>query len=1281
MGSLAVLPMADHTGLSAPGGIRAVHPFFTAKRVAQSDVPQDPAQTNTALSLKETQGSSLDGANDDRSQDEGKPKKAGKRRKRAKADPELPVDSEKPRPKKRTKPAAGGNIVNHFGSVDGGNSTAADQDTKNTKNTKTESVASDKHDPEQRTAPPKPLSHTAPSALNTDNASIPKKIMKFNPKTGTIGSPPKPKASKIVPDPEAPGHTAPTDIDTKSSSKLVRIRYGGDDTSRKRIGERVNAILKGSPKTKSPRTPRKKNTQRPDPSPRIKKSPAKITHPFFAGKGKLRSLSNANVESLPSAPQPSQPKRNTIQSSTPCSPKMDRTGPSNKTTKPTLQFSVKSMGLKFPGSKLPAWPWKDMVHVRGARHDVAIDQSTLPHSIPSRRSKGREVRLSPHDSLMDMVTRRIDVPAQAEAVRNANSDDFLPPPLELRLPTKHFESGSKLQLRVLPELRCSSKLLANGNAKAFKKRSDARDTVADDHGVARHPRELVRLFNLIQSSLSAFDRADCDNTCWAQKYAPVCAAEVIQPGQEAFFLKEWLQALVVQSVDTGSGPGGDDKTGKDKDAKANVAAPKKRGRKRKQLDDFIVSSDEEANQMDEISDNEHDWTPSGKFGIVKKTVIRAGHLKAKELKDSSRLANAIVISGPHGCGKTAAVYAVAKELDFEVFEINSSSRRSGKDVDDKIGDMLKHHHVSHDKGSREKPATKEGDAEAQHAEEELAKDIASGKQKTMQSFFTKQVAPGKKVVKALPAVSKPPAPKEAKKDPPKGQKQSLILLDEVDILYDEDKQFWTRVIELMVKSKRPFVITCNDETLVPLHNLDLHGIFRLSAPPTDLAVDRLLLIAANEGHALRREPVEALYVARNHDLRAATMELNYWCQIGVGDRRGGFDWFYPRWPKGVDLDENKEVVRVVSEDTYQLGMGWLGRDMVVDKQTSVEEEILQQSWDLWNLDAAHWQDTTDFAAWTNGLNRDTAERSDRLATLDMYDAFAEAMSAADICSSKSFAQFKEELIDATITDLCSRSCDDYVLGLPVLDAPPVIRYDRMSTMLPNTMKSLARASLEHSSAVPLPQNPSQLPALNEDKATNMIRDHFSTPPVDTPAISRIDFSLAFDPIATSDKPVTSAVSYLDPSVLDRNMEPITLDVAPYVRSIVAYDQNLQQQRLRLSNLISEGGRKGPKRMRTTRAAYSALEGGSRKTTRADKWFKAELNPHLVMKTGGKGWTGLVGDDGSATLTSTPSPSKPTSSPGTLISTGSPSPVSAKAAPRKRGRPRKVVKDDSDDELA
>jgi len=46
-------------------------------------------------------------------------------------------------------------------------------------------------------------------------------------------------------------------------------------------------------------------------------------------------------------------------------------------------------------------------------------------------------------------------------------------------------------------------------------------------------------------------------------------------------------------------------------------------------------------------------------------------------------------------------------------------------------------------------------------------------------------------------------------------------------------------------------------------------------------------------------------------------------------------------------------------------------------------------------------------------------------------------------------------------------------------------------------------------------------------------------------------------------------------------------------------------------------------MRTTRAALSALEGGSRSTTRGERWFKADINPYLVAKTAGEGWNCAV----------------------------------------------------------
>lgn len=816
--------------------------------------------------------------------------------------------------------------------------------------------------PLEPTLVPSGQSATAPPPQS--EPAKPKKMLVFNPKSGTLGSPPKPKAPSLKP---GLGTKPPKGRGAKQGSLIVCVRYGEglEEEARVRVGSRINAILAEPSRIK---TDLPEAQIKSDAAPEQATQPASRTveirepkssrppHPFFMGKSQRAELAAESKECQTTPPAPSSPKR-------PRGGTFD--GPrAPSTNQPT--FGIKHSGLKVPGARHPAWPWKGTAHV--GRDDVGpLGSGMADLELPLRKSKGNATAIGEKESVVSELASSLNIPAIIAEVRNINTDDFLPPPIELRLPRKHCESGRKLQQRVRGHLRTLSSSPS-----------------------------MAHFFDSIKTSLSAHDRSQCESLSWAQKFAPASAAEVLQAGREMGLLRDWLVSLKVQAVDTGAADGSAP-SGK------NGSKDGKKKRKRNKLDGFVVSSDDEADEMGQLSESEGELSLTNRYWATKKTVVRGGDGSHKGAKDAPRLRNAVVISGPYGCGKSAAVYALAKELGFEVFEISPSSRRSGKDIVEKIGDMTRNHQVQQQQ-SGASASPRDGKDNSLSTEEQVAAEVKSGKQATMNSFFKPKPVAKAKPIKRQPEVQKaPPAEHaEARKAAPKSQKQSLILLEEVDILYEEDKQFWSTVIGLMAQSKRPFIMTCNNEALVPLQTLSLHGIFRFSAPPVDLAVDRLLIMAAREGHALTRRAVESLYESRGRDLRASITELNYWCQLGVGDRRGGFDWFYLRWPRGIDLDENGDVIRVISEGTYEDGMGWLSRDPESGRGSAPlvrEADLLQQSWDNCGLDLGSWQDFSEMESWAKEVSdmADTSAR--RLEALDAYDSFADAMSLADLSAS------------------------------------------------------------------------------------------------------------------------------------------------------------------------------------------------------------------------------------------------------------------------------------------
>lgn len=196
--------------------------------------------------------------------------------------------------------------------------------------------------------------------------------------------------------------------------------------------------------------------------------------------------------------------------------------------------------------------------------------------------------------------------------------------------------------------------------------------------------------------------------------------------------------------------------------------------------------------------------------------------------DSDIFVPVLIIQGSIGSGKSSSVYAAVNEIDGYVHEVNAGQSRGRKDIFNNLRELCTTQLVHSHQTNKE--------------EKEFQKGI--------------------------------------------------VLFEDCDLLFEQDKGFWSVIQDLINISKRPIVITCNDIENIPKNIVEFaieeEAIVNLDYrdPEFDqLIKDYIKICCLSQGfefdNSLIEEIIKNSSTTRHHDIRKILMNCQLLCEPTV----------------------------------------------------------------------------------------------------------------------------------------------------------------------------------------------------------------------------------------------------------------------------------------------------------------------------------------------------------------------------------------------------------------
>ncbi|XP_052894829.1 enhanced level of genomic instability 1 [Anopheles moucheti] len=221
----------------------------------------------------------------------------------------------------------------------------------------------------------------------------------------------------------------------------------------------------------------------------------------------------------------------------------------------------------------------------------------------------------------------------------------------------------------------------------------------------------------------------------------------------------------------------------------------------------------------------------------------------------SGVCNHVVLVGPPGCGKTSNVYAVANDMNFNVLELNASSRRKGKIILQELLEATQSHQV------RQK-------SERSNSTDGLLVNgtHSKGRKKNgLNGLFS--------------CLERRPSFTESNGNGSK--KLSLILIEDADIVFDQDDGFLAAINALIASSKRPIVLTTTNPSCTHMARyMARNNVIRYVAPGIGNVAKFFSLLALVERIPIDQHDVGRLYAHNGKDMRKTLNELQFFIQSG-----------------------------------------------------------------------------------------------------------------------------------------------------------------------------------------------------------------------------------------------------------------------------------------------------------------------------------------------------------------------------------------------------------------